>query len=202
MQFSKSFRGYNPQQVDKYIAETAQRERDIRVAQKDRIDQLTEENATLTEQLRQYQQDEQAISKSLIETQKLVEEMRGDAERFSQLVLARAKLFYASWRAYSKTLVATLSAEEVEAFNKIQKKLECIINAYEGKDVASELSQMAKNIRQSTEQSVSATDVIPSQTTMGTYKNPIKVVEQAIDLRELATTDLNLEEICKDLGLI
>lgn len=202
MQFSKSFRGYNPQQVDKYITQTAQKEADIRAAQRQRIDQLTEENATLTEQLRQYQQDEQAISKSLIETQRLVEEMRGDAEHFSQLVLARAKLFYATWRAYSQTLVATLSASEVEQFNKLQAKLEHVINAYEGKDVATELSRMAKDLRQSTQQSVSATDVTPTQATMGSYKNPIKAVEQAIDLRELATTDLDLEQICKELGLI
>ncbi len=214
MQFKKCFRGYNPQQVDKYINETAQKEKDIRIAQKQRIDQLTEENRLLTEQVTQYQQDEQAISKSLIETQKLVEEMRGDAERFSQLVLARAKLFYASWRAYSQTLIATLSPQEVENFNKLQKKLEFIINAYEGKDVHAETIQLKERILNgkqpqqcpaNTEQPAEDTNVTPTQTTMGVYKNPITAVEQAaqvIDLRELATTDLNLEEICKDLGLI
>ncbi len=214
MQFKKCFRGYNPQQVDKYINETAQKEKDIRIAQKQRIDQLTEENRLLTEQVMQYQQDEQAISKSLIETQKLVEEMRGDAERFSQLVLARAKLFYASWRAYSQTLIATLSPQEVENFNKLQKKLEFIINAYEGKDVHAETIQLKERIlngkqpqqcASTTAQPAEDANVTPTQTTMGVYKNPITAVEQAaqvIDLRELATTDLNLEEICKDLGLI
>ena len=49
-------------------------------------------------------------------------------------------------------------------------------------------------------------DVTPSEKTMGIYANPIGKVEQAsgqvIDLRELTKTDMSLEDLCAELGLI
>ena len=71
MNFKKVFRGYDPKQVDKYIAETAQKEQQLRTAQKERIDELSDENYALRQQIKQYQTDEQAISKSLIASQQL-----------------------------------------------------------------------------------------------------------------------------------
>lgn len=156
MNFKKVFRGYDPDEVDKYIAETEAREKQIRVAQKERIDELSDENYSLRQQVKQYQTDEQAISKSLISSQNLAQELKFDAEKYSELVLSRAKIFYATWRAYSKTLIATLSAEEVKEFNKLQKKLEEIINAYEGKDVAKEIER-SKTL-------ASATSAMPNTT--------------------------------------
>lgn len=141
MIFKKVFRGYNPAQVDKYIAETAAREQQIRVAQKERIEQLVDENAALTEKIKQYQTDEQAISKSLIASQHLAEELKFDAEKYSELVLTRAKIFYATWRAYAQTMIASLSSDEVKAFNQLQRKVEAIINAYEGSDIEREIAE-------------------------------------------------------------
>lgn len=329
MTFKKVFRGYDPEQVDKYIAETALKEQQLRAAQKERIDELSDENYALRQQVKQYQTDEQAISKSLIASQQLAQELKFDAERFSDLALSRAKIFYATWRAYAKTLVASLSDEEVRQFNVLQNKLENIINSYEGKDVAREvderapahiaeaaatdaqtrqtarfaqqpqaqtqaasaqpqtqaeaanprpteqpLSQHAENNAATREQTNvppvanesslggeqwqsraeqpslqrqdeppvampsafaefekvalqdepapaaplneeeawrqarAVVDVTPSETTMsmGSYSNPITRVEQAasqvIDLRELTRTDLSLEDLCAELGLI
>lgn len=312
MSFKRVFRGYDPNEVDKYIADNAAKEQQIRTAQKERIDELSDENYALRQQVKQYQTDEQAISKSLIASQHLAQELKFDAERYSDLVLSRAKIFYATWRAYSRTLIASLSEEEVRAFNALQKKIEDVINAYEGKDVAKEmeekearqdrvaatvsqaaaerscseldetaalphtfdakLPEQAPTQRHETEQNsqseavvepqqaqpkaepqeeqmplavqssaqppldtpqsdISASaqseskwddsrlteeekwrrarevvDVTPSEKTMGIYSNPISKVEQAsgqvIDLRELTKTDMSLEELCAELGLI
>ncbi len=268
MNFKKVFRGYDPKQVDKYIAETAQKEQQLRTAQKERIDELSDENYALRQQIKQYQTDEQAISKSLIASQQLAQELKFDAEKYSELVLSRAKIFYATWRAYAQTLLASLSDEEVRQFNILQKKLENVINAYEGKDVAKETAEreLAMTAVQDTAQDVpqeatdadkgatasaeetssqpadvttteqehaqaqeavagteeqnadplsteeewrharEVVDVTPSETTMGIYQNPIRKVEEAsdqvIDLRELTQTDLSLEELCAELGLI
>ena len=212
MNFKKVFRGYDPDQVDKYIVESATREQQIRAAQKERIDELSDENYALRQQIKQYQTDEQAISKSLITSQTLAQELKFDAEKYSDLVLSRAKIFYATWRAYSQTLISSLSAEEIAEFNKLQKKMEEVINVYEGKNVTSEMNdinaQRAKMAATEAEvqQARKIVDVTPSETTMGIYANPIKKVEQAadqvIDLRELTRTDLSLEELCAELGLI
>lgn len=228
MTFKKKLRGYDPAEVDKYIEETAAQERQIRTAQKERIDELSDENYTLRQQLRQYQTDEQAISKSLIASQNLAQEMKFDAEKYSDLVLTRAKIFYATWRAYAQTLISSLSAEEVAEFNKLQHKIENVINAYEGKDVEREIEESKSaaatalaverqanfanagvaeqtNSADEQKQQVRAVDVTPSEATMGTSSNPItkieKAADQVIDLKELTRTDLSLEELCAQLGL-
>lgn len=295
MTFKKIFRGYDPEEVDKYISETAEKEQQIRTAQKERIDELSDENYALRQQVKQYKTDEQAISKSLIASQHLAEELKFDAERYSDLVLSRAKIFYATWNAYAKTLLAALSDEEVKQFNILQRKIEDVINAYEGKDVAKEVNaatvataakpvtqpeppveqpqphiaaydqplheeqaqatehaeqpqteqatveqpqetqpQQPQGVQQAAEQPYTPSqepqennephdqesmteeerwrqaravvDVTPSEATMRIYSNPISKVEQAsgqaIDLRELTKTDMSLEDLCEELGLI
>ena len=215
MAFKKIFRGYDPEEVDKFLADTAAHEKSIRSAQKERIDELSEENYTLRQQLKQYQADEQAISKSLIASQQLAQELKNDAEKYSDLVLSRAKIFYAAWRAYSKTLVAALSTEEVREFNKLQKKLENTINAYEGSDVAKEveeelaLNRAAVATTAPTQQTAGKTTKTVRKTvapTVNAFDNPIDKVEQAaeqaIDLKELTQPHQSLEELCQELGLL
>ena len=179
----------------------------------------------------QFEQDEQAISKSLIESQKLAAELKNDAVRFSDLVLSRAKVFYATWQAYAKTLVATLDDQELLQFGRLMAKIERLINAYEGKNVHADVKTIVDQAQQTddvTEQPQEQTvdvqtevavtqapaeptadppDLAPSATTMGVgkYANPIDKVEQAgqvIDLRELTKVDDSLEQLCIDLGLI
>ena len=189
MNFKKKMRGYDPADVDKYLQElenTSKREMEIRVSQKERIDQLTEENHTLRQQVQQYKTDHDAISQSLIASQNLAQKLKFDAEKYSDVVLTRAKIFYATWRTYSQTLISSLSNEEVEEFNRLQQKIEDVINAYEGKDVAKEMDEMSR--------------------ATGGYKNPIskieQVADQAIDLSELARNDLSLDDLCSELGLM
>mgnify|MGYP000433987012 CR=1 FL=1 len=207
MKFKRVFRGYDVKQVDAYILHVQEDEKQHSQALKERIDELTEENYVLLKQVEQYQTDEKAISKSLIDSQKLADELTQDAEKYSDLVLTRAKIFYAAWSAYSQTLIATLSDDEVKSFNKIQGKIENIINAYEGKNIADDskdLVQMANS-----QEDVAMTeqlDITPSEATMQQrLQNPIDKVQQAsdytIDLRELASTDQSLEQLCADLGL-
>ncbi len=221
MKFKKVLGGYSPKQVDEYVATLTQKHEQIRLAQKQYMEELTEENYQLRHQVKQYQQDEQAIAKSLIDSQKLAEELKNDAVRFSELVLSRAKVFYATWQAYAQTLTATLEPNELAEFNKLMAKIEAIVNAYEGKNVHAEsqvivnqAQEVATTIAPQTTPTVDDTpqvtltespDIAPTQTTMGVYANPIDKIEQAsqvIDLRELTVVEDSLEQICKDLGLI
>lgn len=229
MKFKKVLSGYSPKQVDEYLRDLTQKHEQVRLAQKQHLDELTEENYQLRQKVKQFEQDEQAISKSLIESQKLASELKNDAVRFSELVLSRAKVFYATWQAYAKTLVATLDDQELLQFGRLMAKIERLINAYEGKNVHSDVKTIVDKARQTdvvetpTDQpqddaddaqtEVAATDtppvetpdLAPSATTMGVYANPIDKVEQAgqvIDLRELTKVDDSLEQLCVDLGLI
>ena len=231
MKFKKVLSGYSPKQVDEYIRNLTQKHEQVRLDQKQHLDELTDENYQLRQKVKQFEQDEQAISKSLIESQKLAAELKNDAVRFSDLVLSRAKVFYATWQAYAKTLVATLDDQELLQFGRLMAKIERLINAYEGKNVHADVKTIVDQAQQTddvTEQPQEQTvdvqtevavtqapaeptaenpDLAPSSTTMGVgkYANPIDKVEQAgqvIDLRELTKVDDSLEQLCIDLGLI
>ena len=229
MKFKKVLGGYSPKQVDEYIRNLTQKHEQVRLDQKQHLDELTDENYQLRQKVKQFEQDEQAISKSLIESQKLAAELKNDAVRFSDLVLSRAKVFYATWQAYAKTLVATLDDQELLQFGRLMAKIERLINAYEGKNVHADVKTIVDQAQQTddvTEQPQEQTvdvqtevatteapaeptaeppDLAPSATTMGVYANPIDKVEQAgqvIDLRELTKVDDSLEQLCIDLGLI
>lgn len=181
MKFKKVLRGYDPKEVEKYLTETANKEQQIRAAQKERIDELVDENATLRKALERYQADEKSIAKALIEAHNLANQIKVDADNYSESVLLRAKIFCAAWRAYSQTLVAALSAEEVRQFNLLQRKIEDLTAAYERDDV----------------KEVAAA--------LGAFSNPISKIEgemgQQIDLKELLTPQQTLEDICAELGL-
>ena len=211
MTFRKRHRGYDTAEVDKYIEETAAKEKQIRTAQKERIDELSDENYNLRQQLKKYQDNEAAISEALIASQNLAREMTFDAQKYSDLVLTRAKIFYATWRAYAQTLISSLSADEVVEFNKLQRKIEQIINAYEGSDVAREVDEGKYNVN-GQQQNVAATNSAqqqpvqqPVQQSAQSTNNPIsrieQAAEQAIDLRELVRPEMSLEELCAELGL-
>lgn len=201
MDFKRSFRGYDTAEVDAYLKNINEQHAHSFAEQKERIDVLLDENKALKSKIDEYERDEKAISKSLVESLRLADELKNDATKFSDLVLSRAKIFYATWHAYAETLVATLSPEEVAEFNKLQEKIGRLISAYEGKenDVAEPRKVDVTTAVEETE------DARPSDKTMGV--NPIKKVsecaDQVIDLRELtAETEQSLEEICADLGLI
>ncbi len=192
MTFNKVFRGYSPEQVDSYLSELEKKHADALALQRQRIDEFADENWALRKQVEKYKADEDAISQSLVESQKLAEQTQNDAEKYSQLTLLRAKIFYAAWHAYAQTLVATLSDEEVKVFNQTKAKIERLINSFEGGDVAKDAAAIVAQL--------------PSeeQTAPTNLANPIQKVEQAahvIELEELIRPTQSLGDLCRDLGL-
>ena len=207
MKFKKVFRGYDPKEVDKHLTENAGKDQQIRAAQKERIEELLEENRALRKLVHQYQADEQAISKSLIASQNLAHEVKIDADKYSELVLTRAKIFCASWRAYSQTLVASLTDEEVREFNFLQRKIENMIGVYESGEVSGEISgEVSGNVETARDAESQTAQVAAATAIGGYYSNPIerveKASEQVIDLNELISPKQSLEEICAELGIL
>lgn len=192
MKFDRVFRGYNPEQVDKFLEDEQKKHSDQLALQRQRLEEFADENWSLRKQVEKYKAEEEAISKSLVESQKVAEQTQNDAEKFAQLTLLRAKIFYATWNAYSQTLVSALSDEEVARFNELKRKVESVINAYEGGDVAKEAAAIAEVLKTNDGKTA-------PQTT-----NPIQKVEQAahaIELQELMVPKQSLGDLCRDLGL-
>ena len=189
MKFSKSFRGYNVAEVDNYIQNQQQCFDEVTATQKERIFELVDENGKLQQQLDQYRLDEKAISQSLVESNKLAVQLKNDAENYSKVVLQRAKVFYATWQSYAKTMLTALSSQEVAQFNLLLKKIEQLMQDYQGDDTAVVASQQLAS-------TVDATNLV----------NPVNKVANAsghaIDLAEILKPEQSLEELCGDLGLI
>ena len=206
--FKKALFGYDTKQVDQHVQALTEQNQAI-LPLRERVEELREENESLRLLVKKYQDDEQAISKSLVESQKIADELRGDAKQFAEITLSRAKIFYATWTAYSKTLVASLSAEELKQFNQLKRKIEQVINAFEGKNVAEFGEKIAT--ASADETAVSADAVATSTTdakaeTVGaSSQNPLDKISQesgqVIDLRELLCPEESLAELCQDLGL-
>ena len=122
MKFRKVFRGYDPRQVDEFLKTQSESDKMVLQATRERVDQLIDENKRLGEQLNKYRKDSEAISAALVQSQKLAKLLKNDAEKYSEVVLLRAKLFFAAWQAYAQTLVSTLSREELARFDEIKDK--------------------------------------------------------------------------------
>ncbi len=206
--FNKAFFGYDTKQVDACVQNLTEQNQAI-LPLRERVEALREENESLRLLVKKYQDDEQAISKSLVESQKIADELRGDAKQFAEITLSRAKIFYATWTAYSKTMVASLSAEELKQFNQLKRKIEQIINAFEGKNVAEFGEKIAT--ASATDTAISAEPVATAttdakvETAGASSQNPLDKISQesgqVIDLRELLCPEESLAELCQDLGL-
>ena len=212
MKFRKVFRGYDPRQVDQFLKTKEESDAMVLQAQRERIDQLADENNRLKEQLAKFNDKEKAISDALVQSQQLAVKLQNDADKYAEVVLTRAKLFYAAWQAYSQTMVSALSYQELQRFNELRAKLERLIKNYDGSDIGSETADLVltANGEVQSQQSATATanqrssDRLPTEGRVG-GTNPIHRVEQAvgatIDLKELIHPDQSLSDICADLGL-
>jgi len=203
MKFNTTFRGYDKAEVDEYIAEMQRKNDEVLGEQKERIFALVDENEALKEQIKQYKMDEQAIAKSLVESQKLAEELKSDAENFSRIALERAKIFYATWQSYAKTMLGALDDQEMKQFNALAEKIRKLTETFEGgSQDAPDNQPSARKFGEET----AATR--PSEETMEAEdrKNPIEKVqaasEFAIDLKEILQPEESLEELCAGLGLM
>lgn len=206
--FKKALFGYDTKQVDQHVQALTEQNQAI-LPLRERVEELREENESLRLLVKKYQDDEQAISKSLVESQKIADELRGDAKQFAEITLSRAKIFYATWTAYSKTLVASLSAEELKQFNQLKRKIEQVINAFEGKNVAEFGEKIATasadETAVSTDAVATSTTDVKAETVGASSQNPLDKISQesgqVIDLRELLCPEESLAELCQDLGL-
>lgn len=209
MEFKKVFRGYDPKEVDKYIADTAEREGATRRAQRERINELTDENYNLRERIVELTRRQNDVADALIVAQKVANDIEQNAKDHADRALLEAKKFYATWQAYSKTIVASFTDDEVKAFNGIAEKIGEVISNYERKlqgdspkkskpapkmtpeEFVKQMEQMADDLSERADDDVKADDQadLQEQTDKSAAAanvkpdkkshNPIKRVEQA-----------------------
>lgn len=132
-QFKKVFRGYDPVEVDRYIAANAEQEANTRRAQRERIEELLEENYNIRDRLAELQRAQNDVADALIAAQAAARDIEQNAKDYADKALIEAKKFYATWQAYSKTIVASFTEDELAAFSALEQKIGEVISGYEKK---------------------------------------------------------------------
>lgn len=179
MKFNKSFCGYSVRQVDGFVKAQQDHFEQVTTTQKQRIFQLSDENDQLKSQLLKYQQDEQAVKSALAESRRTAAQLQADAERYSNLVLQRAKLFYATWQVYAKTMLNGLSPQETAQFADLLHQMEDLMASFGEMPTSSQDPMLVNPVTKTA-----------------------KVAQPAIDLAELLKPQQTLHEMCTELGLI
>lgn len=227
MEFRKVFHGYDPHSVDKYLSDLTEQNKKIHSSQRERIDELLDENATLRDRIAELQAKENAVTDALVVSRNAALLMEQQAKDYSDKALFQAKKFYATWQAYAQTVVSSFTKEELAAFNGLQRKIERVIAEYEheakknaekipfSQRMERELEELNRRSREleASEKAAAAASAPTEQSAQEAVSdvadkllNPIdkveKAAEQAIDLRELTRATDSLEDLCADLGLV
>lgn len=87
-EFSRRFRGYDPQEVQTHLEQAAER---LASLGKDN-QELRAQAADLVRQVKEYRQREQSLEATLAQTREVAEEIKTNAEREGQLLVAEAEL--------------------------------------------------------------------------------------------------------------
>ncbi len=130
-QFKTVFRGYDPKEVDKFITLTLDQEATTRRAQRERIEELSEENYNIRERLAELQRAQNDVADALVTAQTVARDIEKNAKDYADKALIEAKKFYATWQAYSKTIIASFTEDELAAFSSLEAKIGDVIANYE-----------------------------------------------------------------------
>ncbi len=86
--FRRRFRGYDPQEVQTYLEQVAER---LAALDKDN-QELRAQVTELSSDLKSYREREQSLEATLAQTREMAEEIKANAEREGQLLVAEAEL--------------------------------------------------------------------------------------------------------------
>lgn len=222
MKFARVFRGYAPKEVDAYLNTLKTKNDELLSAQRQRLNELADENYALRNTLSQYQNKEKSISDTLLEARAIAEKTQSDAEKYAEATVLRAKVFFAAWQTYAKTLVAALDDEEVAQLNAILKKIESQIDGFDGssvRDFSQNVACAARSEQETSGQDCKTTLDFAPETAPESHgvtrktENPLEKVQKllarsdeksakpVIELDELANPTESLEELCRTLGI-
>jgi cell division initiation protein len=115
--FSKSFKGYHPDEVRAYLHLIAEEiERLVRD-----VDRLTRENAMLREDLDDHSHREQILKDTLLSAQKVSEEVRATARKEAELIVKDAELL--SERLVGQAMTRVADLERAIQDLKVERKV-------------------------------------------------------------------------------
>ena len=175
MKFSITKRGYDPAEVEEYIS-LIKRDYEAKLAhQQERIDELKKMNIELVEEVRDHRRRESSVGKAIEYSAEKADEVDKAILARYALAVQRLKQFERKWLNFYADLATRGDVdEELKNFAKVMHEVECDL-----------VNVMREDLHM--------TSLMPEVT-----------VEDIghFDIDEALHPEDNLEDICKDLGLI
>ena len=96
--FKRAIRGYDEKEVNAFLTKLNDNFASVTEEQKERIDELKEQNEKLSEELREYKKKEKLIERTLTEATKRAGDIESELKTQYALEIERLKIFQAKWK--------------------------------------------------------------------------------------------------------
>lgn len=184
---------YNAKEVEQIVNEEINKIQVIINEQKERIEQLLDSNKLLEMDVFAYKSKELLIEKAIIDAEKHSQEKKDKSDKEYELTLLKLKNFSRKWDLYFKQLKEKYPLYPfVSESTELSEKINNLVGNYDKKELVDNLENDLDKA-------------------MGNDFNPRKIMENYIasvsengfNLQEVLNPgELELEDICKELGLI
>lgn len=202
--FRKVLRGYDEKEVNVFLTKLNDNFASVSQEQKERIDELKEQNEKLAEELSVYRKKEKLIERTLTEATRRAEDIESELKTQYALEIERLKIFQAKWTNCYEELknkyhfdkdvnnMESLVINTKQTLIDKLGRLNIILPHLESEEQMQFDSESERITKLQEEQA----DRLVSE-----LKNQIKELDEEFDYKEALTPKKSLEELCRDIGL-
>lgn len=202
--FRKVLRGYDEKEVNVFLTKLNDNFASVSQEQKERIDELKEQNEKLAEELSVYRKKEKLIERTLTEATRRAEDIESELKTQYALEIERLKIFQAKWTNCYEELknkyhfdkdvnnMESLVINTKQTLIDKLGRLNIILPHFESEEQMQFDSESEGITKLQEEQA----DRLVSE-----LKNQIKELDEEFDYKEALTPKKSLEELCREIGL-
>ena len=202
--FRKVLRGYDEKEVNVFLTKLNDNFASVSQEQKERIDELKEQNEKLAEELSVYRKKEKLIERTLTEATRRAEDIESELKTQYALEIERLKIFQAKWTNCYEELknkyhfdkdvnnMESLVINTKQTLIDKLGRLNIILPHLESEEQIQFDSESERITKLQEEQA----DRLVSE-----LKNQIKELDEEFDYKEALTPKKSLEELCREIGL-
>lgn len=202
--FRKVLRGYDEKEVNVFLTKLNDNFASVSQEQKERIDELKEQNEKLAEELSVYRKKEKLIERTLTEATRRAEDIESELKTQYALEIERLKIFQAKWTNCYEELknkyhfdkdvnnMESLVINTKQTLIDKLGRLNIILPHLESEEQMQFDSESERITKLQEEQA----DRLVSE-----LKNQINELDEEFDYKEALTPKKSLEELCREIGL-
>ncbi len=186
-------KNYSAKEVSKLIDSLTNDNQQKLAEQRARIEELVLENNKLNVALNEYLKKEEFINNALIKAEQQASDYTLKAKMQYSLTLEKLRVFYQRWNDYFTRLYEKYPYyEEISKANELKEKLKALLNSNESVKAVEQLdNELPKNDDKEFNPQSKINEYVAATSTNGFNLDEV-----------LNPGELELEDICKELGLI